>query len=209
MIVHKAIVVKEELINVSVLTKLISNYCLSKESIVEALPIESLILEINIINPDVIYVDVKPLILEQIISAISQVVQTMEVKQFIEKPSAPLVVQNLNISNKEYVAISTIEEIFFIKMVDIMYCKSDGRYTKFYLENGDVCMSSKNIGEYEDRVLDNGNFFRVHNSFIINMRFLRRIIKLDGNSCEMQNGLVIPISKRRIEAFNKYIKLKD
>ena len=208
MIVHKAIVVKEELINVSVLTKLISNYCLNKEAIIEALPIESLILEINIVNPDVIFVDVKPLIIEQVISAISKVVQTMETEQFIDK-SSPLVVQNLQISNKEYVAISTIEEIFFIKMVDIMYCKSDGRYTKFYLENGDVCMSSKNIGEYEEKVLDNGNFFRVHNSFIINMRFLRRIIKLDGNSCEMQNGLVIPISKRRIEAFNKYIKLKD
>ena len=209
MIVHKAIVVKEDLINISVLTKLISNYCLSKESIVHALPIESLILEINVINPDIIYVDLKPLILEQITSAISKVIQTMEAEQFIEKPSVPLVVQNLNISNKEYVAISSIEEIFFIKMADIMYCKSDGRYTNFYMETGDVCMSSKNIGEYEGRVLDNGNFFRVHNSYIINMRFIKRIIKLDGHSCEMQNGFVIPISKRRAEAFNKYIKLKD
>jgi two-component system LytT family response regulator len=207
MIVHKAIVVKEELINVSVLTKLISNYCLSKEAIIEALPIESLILEINIVNPDVIFVDVKPLIIEQVISAISKVVQTMEIEQFIDK-SSPLVVQNLQISNKEYVAISSIDEIFFIKMVDIMFCKSDGRYTKFYLENGDVCMSSKNIGEYENKVLDNGNFFRVHNSFIINMKFVKRIIKADGNSCELENGLVIPISKRRIDDFSRFIKLK-
>lgn len=207
MIVHKAIVVKEELINVSVLTKLISNYCLSKEVIIDALPIESLILEINIVNPDVIFVDVKPLIIEQVISAISKVVQTMEIEQFIDK-SSPLVVQNLQISNKEYVAISSIDEIFFIKMVDIMFCKSDGRYTKFYLENGDVCMSSKNIGEYENKVLDNGNFFRVHNSFIINMKFVKRIIKADGNSCELENGLVIPISKRRIDDFSRFIKLK-
>ncbi len=208
MIVHKAIVVKEELINVSVLTKLISNYCLSKEAIVTALPIESLILEIDIINPDVIYVDIKPLIIEQVISAVSKIVQSMEVEQFAEKPKTPLVIQNLHISNKEYVAISTIEEIFFIKMADIIFCKSDGRYTKFYLENGDVCMSSKNIGEYENRVLDNGNFFRVHNSYIINMRFVKKIIKSDGSSCEMENGLIIPISKRRMEAFYKFIKLK-
>ncbi len=47
MIIHKAIVVKEELINISELTKLISNYCLTRESVIEAIPIESLILEIN------------------------------------------------------------------------------------------------------------------------------------------------------------------
>ncbi len=208
MIVHKAVVVKEELINVSVLTKLISNYCLSKEDTIEAIPIESLILELNIVNPDVIFVDVKPLIMEQVILAVSKVVESMELQHQIDKPSSPLVIQNLNITCREYVAISTIDEIFFVKMNDIMYCKSDGRYTKFYLENGDTCLSSKNIGDYEERILDNGSFFRIHNTYIINMKYLRRIIKVDGHSCEMENGFVIPVSKRRQEDFNKFIKIK-
>jgi two-component system LytT family response regulator len=208
MIVHKAVIVKEELINVAVLTKLISNYCLSKDEIIGGIPIESLILELNVVNPDVIFVDVKPLIMEQVISAVSKVVETMELQQYIDKPSSPLIIQNLNVTCREYVAISTVDEIFFVKMNDIMYCKSDGRYTKFYLENGDTCLSSKNLGDYEGRILDNGSFFRIHNSYVINMRYLKRIIKIDGHSCEMENGFVIPVSKRRQEDFNKFIKIK-
>jgi two-component system LytT family response regulator len=109
---------------------------------------------------------------------------------------------------RDYVAIATVEEIYFIKMNEIIYCKSEGRYTKFYLQNGKISISSKNLGDYESRVLDKGSFFRIHNSFIINMRFLVRIIKIDGNSCEMENGIFIPISKRRFEEFNRYINLK-
>lgn len=210
MIVHKAIVVKEELINVSVLTKLISNYCLTREAIIESIPIESLILEINIVNPDVIFVDVKPLIMEQVINAVTKVVETMELKKFMEKPENPaLIVQNLKIECREYVAISSVDEIFFIKMENIMYCKSEGRFTKFYLENGDISISSKNIGDYDGRVLDPTSFFRIHNSYIINMKYLNRIVKIDGNSCEMKNGLLITISKRRQDDFNKFIKLKS
>ena len=210
MIVHKAIVVKEELINVSVLTKLISNYCLTREAIIESIPIESLILEINIVNPDVIFVDVKPLIMEQVINAVTKVVETMELKKFMEKPENPaLIVQNLKIECREYVAISSVDEIFFIKMENIMYCKSEGRFTKFYLENGDISISSKNIGDYYGRVLDPTSFFRIHNSYIINMKYLNRIVKIDGNSCEMKNGLLITISKRRQDDFNKFIKLKS
>jgi two-component system LytT family response regulator len=209
LIVQKPIVVKEELINVSELTKLISNYCLNIDTAIEAVPIQSLILEINIVNPDILFVDVKPLIMEQVINAILKVMQTMELNKFVDKHEKPtVIVQSLQVEYREYVAISSLEEIFFIKMNEIMYCKSEGRYTKFYLENGDVFMSSKNIGEYED-ILDKRNFFRVHNSYVINMNFVNRIIKTDGGGSEMKNGFLIPISKRRLEHFYKYIKLKS
>jgi two-component system LytT family response regulator len=110
---------------------------------------------------------------------------------------------------RDYVAIATVEEIYFIKMKEIVFCKSDGRYTNFYLQDGKISISSKNIGDYECRVLDKRNFFRIHNSYVINMRFLKRILKTDGNSCEMENGAILPISKRRLEAFNRFINLKE
>ena len=77
------------------------------------------------------------------------------------------------------------------------------------MENGDVSISSKNIGDYDERVLDPTNFFRIHNSYIINMKYVNRIVKIDGNSCEMKNGLIISISKRRQDDFNRFMKLKN
>lgn len=120
-----------------------------------------------------------------------------------------MIIKSQEILKRDYVAISTINEVIFIKMNEIIFCKSEGRYTNFYLDNGKVVVSSINMGDYDSRVLDKTIFFRIHNSYIINMTFLIRIIKIDGNSCEMKNGKFIPISKRRLKAFKRFINLKE
>jgi hypothetical protein len=60
-----------------------------------------------------------------------------------------MIVQSQEKLIRDYVAIATVDEIYFIKMNDIIFCKSEGRYTNFYLQNGKVSISSKNIGDYE------------------------------------------------------------
>jgi two-component system LytT family response regulator len=207
--VHNAIIVKEELINIAALTKLVNNYCSTYIIEEESLPIESLLIEINIIKPEIISVDLKPLIMAEVILAVSKIVKKIEKDDFIDL-NISSEVDHLNLKSKlrGYVAIASIDEISFLKMEDIMFCKADGRYTRFYLANGTSCMSSRNIGDYEDRILDESCFFRIHNSYIINMRFVARINKREGISCEMINGLSIPISKRRQDDFSKFMGLK-
>lgn len=207
--VHNAVIVKEELINIAALTKLVNNYCSTYVIEEESLPIESLLIEINIIKPEVISVDLKPLIMAEVILAVSKIVKNIEKDDFIDlNISSEVDHLNLNSKLSGYVAIASIDEINFLKMEDIMFCKADGKYTRFYLANGTTCMSSRNLGDYEDRILDESCFFRIHNSYIINMRFVARINKREGISCEMKNGLTIPISKRRQEEFSKFIGLK-
>jgi two-component system LytT family response regulator len=207
--VHNAVIVKEELINIAALTKLVNNYCSTYVIEEENLPIESLLIEINIIKPEIISVDLKPLIMAEVILAVSKIVKNIVKDDFIDL-NISSEVDHLNLKSKlsGYVAIASIDEISFLKMEDIMFCKADGKYTRFYLANGTSCMSSRNLGDYEDRVLDESCFFRIHNSYIINMRFVARINKREGISCEMINGLSIPISKRRQEDFSKFMGLK-
>jgi len=69
-------------------------------------------------------------------------------------------------------------------------------------------MSSRNLGEYTP-ILDNRFFFRIHHSYIINVRHVVKISKKDGYFCELSNGTIVPVAKRRQEDFNKFIKLKD
>jgi len=61
-------------------------------------------------------------------------------------------------------------------------------------------MTSRTIGEYED-LLPKESFFRVHNSFLINMRFIARYIKGRGGVLEMQDGTKIEVATRRKEEF--------
>jgi two-component system LytT family response regulator len=148
--------------------------------------------------------------MEEVILAVSKIVKKIEQQNFIEIPnSVEIVPFNSDNLKRESLAISSIDEINFLKMEDIMYCQADGKYTKFFLANGDTFFSCKNLGDYEHRILDLNHFFRIHNSYIVNMRFVARIDKRDGMSCELLNGLSIPISTRKIEGFNRFIRIKE
>lgn len=209
MILHNAVIVKEELINIAVLNQLVINYCINNVKESQLLPIDSLITEINITKTILISVDLKPLIMQEVILAVSKIVKKIEMQTFLEMlQSEEVAIFNSNKVQREYVAISSVDEISFLKMDDIMYCKADGKYTRFFLANGSSLLSCKNLGDYESRVLDDSHFFRVHNSYIVNMRFVHKIDKRDGMSCELLNGFNIPISGRKLEKFNRYIRVK-
>lgn len=121
-------------------------------------------------------------------------------------------INSINILNSfnqpnEFVAISSLDKIELIPMSEIIFCQADGKYTNFFLINGKKIMSSRNLGEYST-ILDN-YFFRIHHSYIINIRHISKISKKDGYFCELLNGIVLPVAKRRQEEFNKFIKLKE
>lgn len=107
--------------------------------------------------------------------------------------------------NSDYVAIASVDKIELLKINDIIYCKADGKYTEFHRNNNTKILSSRNLGEYVS-LLDN-NFFRIHHSYIVNIKYLVKIVKNDGFYCELSNGHILPVAKRRQEEFIKFIKL--
>lgn len=108
--------------------------------------------------------------------------------------------------NKEYLSIGSIDKIDLVKISDIIYCKADGKYTEFALADGTHLVSSKNLGEYQS-ILEDTTFYRIHHSYIINIKHIKRITKADGLYCEFDNGVKLPIAKRRQEGFSKFINL--
>jgi two-component system LytT family response regulator len=57
--------------------------------------------------------------------------------------------------------IPSTKKIDFIKIDDILYFESDGRYTIIHLMDQTTFFVSKNIGEY-DKILAPNYFFRIH-----------------------------------------------
>lgn len=60
-----------------------------------------------------------------------------------------------------------------------------------------ICRSLKEV----DEVLRDKGFFRVHNSFIINLSFMEKYMKGDGGEIIMSNGKSIPVSRNRKQDF--------
>lgn len=151
----------------------------------------------------------KPIDFNNVILSLYKVVKRINMEQSYQNEK----INNINALNagkniNEYVAIASLDKIELIKMSEIVFCKADGRYTIFHLLNGKRIMSSRNLGEYSD-VLDSAYFFRIHHSYVINIRQIATISKKDGYFCEFLDGIILPVAKRRQEDFNKFIRLKE
>jgi two-component system LytT family response regulator len=97
-------------------------------------------------------------------------------------------------------ALSTQEGIHLIDLKDIVWCESLGAYTRFYLSNGDKLVASRLIKEYEE-ILTDYQFFRVHQSYIINLNHVKKYVKGDGGQVWMSDGAEVEVARRRKEEF--------
>lgn len=98
------------------------------------------------------------------------------------------------------IALPTLEGLQILQSEDIWYCESDGGYTRFFLNTGKVSLISKTLKEVEE-VLESKGFCRIHNSYLINLRYVQKYIRGDGGEVIMVNGSNIPVSRNKKQDF--------
>ena len=150
---------------------------------------------------------VKPLNFDDLILSVYKVIKQIEMELCFQrqKVNEANALTTMN-QNNEYIAVSSMDNIELVRMDDIIYSKAEGKYTEFFLLNDKKILSSRNLGEYVP-TLDPNYFFRIHHSYVVNIKHITKISKKDGYSCEFINGTSLPIAKRRQEEFIKFIKL--
>ncbi len=98
------------------------------------------------------------------------------------------------------IAIPTSKGAEFIDIKEIVRIEADRSYSMIYLLNGRRLMVSRCLNEY-DSMLNDRNFFRIHNSHLINMEQVRVYVRGDGGYIEMTDTSVVPIARQRKDAF--------
>lgn len=94
------------------------------------------------------------------------------------------------------IVLSTSEGFHVINPDDIVRCQSDSYYTNFYFIDGKRIIVSKTLKEYEELLHDFG-FVRPHKSHLLNMKYIKSYVRADGGYIVMQDGLQIPVSRRK------------
>ncbi|TDO96140.1 LytR/AlgR family response regulator transcription factor [Flavobacterium sp. 245] len=152
----------------------------------------------------------KPIILEDLVVAINKAVQKLVWNSYFDfKHEYKVDKTQVDVSrNKDYLAVVSIDKIELFKVSDVIFVESDSKYATFYLIDGTQHVSNKNLIHYEG-VLDSASFFRIHKSYIINIKYTSRIIKKDGSYCQLVNGKLLPIAKRKKEEFNRFLKIRE
>lgn len=149
----------------------------------------------------------KPIQIEELIIAVGRAYDRITSKDSLQHPALEHLEQAI-LDNKPlpFVTISNVEKVHFVKNQDILYCKSSGRYTEFHLTNNKRLVASKTLGDYES-ILQNEGFYRIHNSFMVNLAHIVSIDKKGGNYCILNNEARLPISRRRMEGLIQYLKV--
>lgn len=100
------------------------------------------------------------------------------------------------------IALPTIDGLRFIDLNEVLYCKSDSNYTWFHLQNGEKILVTRTLKEYDETLSDNF-FVRIHQSYLINIRFVDRYVKGKSGYVIMSDGTEINVSRRKKELFLK------
>ncbi len=105
------------------------------------------------------------------------------------------------------IALTVSDHLIFVDTNDIVYCESDSNYTIFFLTNGEKVMISKTLKDVEE-ILEGSDFFRIHASYLINMKHVSKFTRGDGGYVVMSNNQHITVSrKKKDEFFEMFSKL--
>lgn len=139
-------------------------------------------------------------------------IKVEELKAAIEKASIKLnnhsdvttkYIKQLNPASLDRIVINTIKDAKLISLEEILYIESENIYSTFHLV-GDkkITCSQKNLSDYEELLSDKG-FFRTHRSFLVNMKQIDSLIKMEGGEILLKNKSTLPLARRRKEDFLK------
>ncbi|MEE9350041.1 MAG: LytTR family DNA-binding domain-containing protein, partial [Flavobacteriaceae bacterium] len=127
-------------------------------------------------------------------------VYTSNAKDHIQE-QFELLLSKLNKNNSlDKIALPTIDGLEFVKPSNIIYCKSDSNYTFVFMKDKTKFLVSKTLKEIEYG-LTNQNFFRIHNSYLINLNFIAKYYRGKSAYVVMEDKTQIPVSRNRKSDF--------
>jgi two-component system LytT family response regulator len=141
----------------------------------------------------------KPININEFIDAIEKVTEKRRLPGHSVRNYETLL-ENLSMTSPTRLAIPTSEGMEYLNTRDIIRIEADRSYSWFFLTGKRKILVSKNLKEYQD-LLNDRNFFRSHNSHLINLEHVKRYIRSDGGAIEMTDGSNVPISRTKRDVF--------
>ncbi len=110
------------------------------------------------------------------------------------------------------IILSTHDFHHLIEISQIIFCKSRNSYTTFYLTDNEKITVSTSIKEIEKQ-LHKENFIRPHQSYLVNIQFIRAVRKASACELILKNGTCIAVSSRKknkvLQLLEKSTRIQD
>ena len=106
----------------------------------------------------------------------------------------------MNPHSMEQIAVPSSEGIEFFSIKDIIFCEADSCYTRVRLTGNQEKLVTRVLKDFEDFLSESG-FCRVHNSYLINLRHVKRYVRGEGGHVVLTDGHEVDVSRRRKDEF--------
>ena len=100
------------------------------------------------------------------------------------------------------IVVPTISGFELLLVIDILRCQSDINYTIIFMKDKQKLVVAKTLKEFEE-MLEEYDFYRIHNSHLVNLAYIKSYYKGKGGSVIMIDGTEIEVSTRRKDEFLK------
>lgn len=107
-------------------------------------------------------------------------------------------------SQEDKIALPTTDGMEFIRVKDIIHIGSSSNYSRIHLTDGKQMLVTRLLKDFED-ILVPYKFYRVHNSHLINLTYIKRYIRGDGGQVVMQDDTHIDVARRKKDEFLRLI----
>lgn len=146
----------------------------------------------------------KPIDKEDLNEALGKL-QAKSTVNYLEQKMEVLMHNLKGLDSVRKITVPTSDGYEFLEVSEIVRCRSDVNYTEIYLKDGKKLTVAKTL-KYFEELLAPENFFRVHNSHLINLKEVKRYIKGKGGYVTLNDDSIIEVSTRRKEEFLNQLK---
>ncbi|MFN8242078.1 MAG: LytTR family DNA-binding domain-containing protein [Bacteroidales bacterium] len=142
----------------------------------------------------------KPININEFIESIDRVTKKHSDDLLRSNEKFRILMENLRTPSPSRLAIATSEGMEYLNPREIIRIEADRSYSMFYLAGDRKLLVSKNLKEFQD-LLGEKYFFRPHNSYLINLKYVKKFVRKEGGYIEMTDGSQIPVSRNRKDIF--------
>ena len=104
------------------------------------------------------------------------------------------------------IPVPTSDGYELIPVEDVLYCEAKDNYTYFFLKNKKKTIASRMLGDVEKEFIDFPFFVRVHNSYIVNIREVKKYVRGEGGYLIMSDESTVNVSRSRKEHLLQWFK---
>jgi two-component system, LytTR family, response regulator len=111
-------------------------------------------------------------------------------------------------NRKNKLAIPTQQGLEMIEIQEIIRCEAASGYTIIHVLDSKPLISSRDLKTYQE-LLDDYDFFRIHDSHLISHFHVQKVLNEDGGVVIMRNDIKLPIARRRKSDFLEWLKTNN